>query len=71
MLSSRSTELTGRCELAYKLREKPVKFRRLYQLFGKRALVVSVLTFVTQKPDDNFSLAFLLTFKQKKIFSIF
>ena len=69
MLSSRSTELTGRCELAYKLREKPVKFRRLYQLFGKRALVVSVLTFVTQKPD--FSLAFLLTFKQKIFFSIF
>ena len=27
---------------------------------------VSVLIFVTQKPNDNFSLAFLLTFMQKK-----
>ena len=43
----------------------------LHQLFGKQAPAVSVLIFVTQKPNDNFSLALLLTFMQKKmIFSL-
>ena len=32
----------------------------LHQLFGKRAPAVSVLIFETQKPNDNFSLAFSL-----------
>ena len=31
-----------------------------------QAPAVSVLIFVTPKPNDNFSLAFLLTFMQKK-----
>ena len=41
----------------------------LLQLFGKQAPAVSVLIFVTQKPNDNFSLALLLTFMQKNWFS--
>ena len=35
----------------------------------KQALVVSVLIFVTPTPNDNFSLAFLLTFMWR-IFSL-
>ena len=39
----------------------------LHQLFGKWAPAVWALIFVTQKPNDNFSLAFLWTFMPKKI----
>ena len=42
----------------------------LHQLFGKRAPAMSVLIFVSQKPNYNYSLAFLLTFMQN-IFFIF
>ena len=40
----------------------------LHKLFEKCAPAVSVLISVTQKPNDNFSLAFFLIFMQKNCF---